>query len=401
MIREQSFNPKEIVDNIEVPQELEQLIKGSVEKGYQSMQNEKNIKKRTTLRYAAAIVGVIAAGGLVSMPVRALVSSVVAERMEQMPEEEIDEIVSVMQEASVPADGFSRDYTKEEKQRFAKLSMDYMQGTFPESSLREEPTADESITDELYFAQDMSVYYLPQREMTDEELLQIIDFQTKRDYALERQNPSSTEKPATVEGEITQDQAVEHAKAYLSDIFGVLADGRELNCYRTEEGYYSDQPVYVVTFSVRSVEYFYFTIDAGTGNLINVDHNLAEEMQAEAVAVKDMKEDRDQLYHKVKETLTKTPMNETSYEKVTCSYRERGGMLDNFNNIYFNFMCKDGSACQIGINTASGGVTSYTYIEDYDAYRKKVEENDQELADAGIEIGELVIEDIPQQDITQ
>lgn len=397
MTREQSFNPKEIVDNIEVPKELEQLIIDSVEKGYQSMENKRSMKKGNALRYAAAIIGVIVAGGLVSVPVRALVSSAVAERMEQMPVEEIEEIVSVIQEAPVEADGFSRDYTEGEKERFAKLSMDYMQGTFPEGVLREEPVADESLADELYFAQDMSAYHFPQREMTDEELLQIIDFQTKRDYALEQQNPSSPKKTVTVEGEITQDQAVDHAKAYLSDIFGLLADGRELNFYRDEEDYYySDQPVYVVTFSVRSVEYFYFTIDAGTGDLIKVVHNLAEEMNEEALGVNDMKEGRDQLYIKVKETLTKTPSNGTPYEKVTCSYRERDGVLKNFNRIYFNFMYKDGSACQIGINAVSGAITDYAYIEDYDGYREKVKEADQELADFGIEGGELVIEDMPQ-----
>ena len=397
MISEQSINPKEIVDNIEVPNELEQLIIDSVEKGYQSMENKRNMKKGNALRYAAAIIGFIVAGGLVSVPVRALVSSVVAERMEQMPVEEIEEIVSVIQEASVEADGFSRDYTEGEKERFAKLSIDYMQGTFPEGVLREELVANDSLEDELYFARDMSVYHFPQREMTDEELLQIIDFQTKRDYALEQQNPSSPKKTVAVEGEITQEQAVDHAKAYLSDIFGVLVDGRELNFYREEEDFfYSDQPVYVVTFSVRSVEYFYFTIDAGTGDLIKVVHNLAEEMNDEALGVNDMKEGREQLYIKAKDILTKTPANDVAYEKVTCSYRERDGVLKNFNRIYFNFMYKDGSACQIGINAVSGAITDYTYIEDYDGYREKVKEEDRKLADFGIEGGELVIEDMPQ-----
>jgi len=39
------------------------------------------------------------------------------------------------------------------------------------------------------YARDTGCFYLPERALTDEELLQILDFNSKRDFALE-QNPN-------------------------------------------------------------------------------------------------------------------------------------------------------------------------------------------------------------------
>ena len=44
-------------------------------------------------------------------------------------------------------------------------------------------------SDQLVYARDTGCFYLPERALTDEELLQILDFNSKRDFALE-QNPN-------------------------------------------------------------------------------------------------------------------------------------------------------------------------------------------------------------------
>ena len=97
--------------------------------------------------------------------------------MEQVPAEEQKELENVMDSQNVNADSYSREYTQEEKARDAEMRKAYAGGTFPESELRQEKTADETLADVLYYAQDNSVFHLPERELTDEELLQIIDFQ--------------------------------------------------------------------------------------------------------------------------------------------------------------------------------------------------------------------------------
>ncbi len=93
------------------------------------------------------------------------------------------------EQRSLHADQFSREYTEKEMSRRKVLQQEYENGRFPENTLAMVENAGQ-IQDygELVYAKDTSYFYLPERELTDEEILQILDFNSTREYVLE-QNP--------------------------------------------------------------------------------------------------------------------------------------------------------------------------------------------------------------------
>ena len=237
MKKNQHFNPGEIWESIELPDNLDLLIKNSVEEGYKRMQDKKKRTEKWRGKRMAAAVGIVVLGCAAAIPVKAFVTSLVQERMQHIPGEEIKEVESVMDSQEVNADSYSREYTQTEKERYGNLYRAYLQGTFPQGELRQEQTQKKETADSLYYARDTSTFCLPERELTDEELLQIIEFETKRDYVLsERTEPAditAEEKQAREQiaesGGITEEKAIALGTEWLHNLYGVSEKGMELN----------------------------------------------------------------------------------------------------------------------------------------------------------------------------
>ena len=96
MKKNQHFNPGEIWESIELPDNLDLLIKNSVEEGYKRMQDKKKRTEKWRGKRMAAAVGIVVLGCAAAIPVKAFVTSLVQERMQRIPAEEIKEVESVM-----------------------------------------------------------------------------------------------------------------------------------------------------------------------------------------------------------------------------------------------------------------------------------------------------------------
>ena len=106
-------------------------------------------------------------------------------RMHEMNDTEIADCQEDVQDASVDCDTYSREFTEDEKERINKLRTEYAtEGRFPANELLQVERFEDIQTDKLVFAVDESTFYLPDRELTDEECLEWIDFHYKRDYSL-------------------------------------------------------------------------------------------------------------------------------------------------------------------------------------------------------------------------
>lgn len=238
-------------------------------------------------RIAAAFAVCVLAAGFLSVPVRAVVNSLVKERMEHTPKAEITEIGEQIQRQNVDANGFTRAYTEGEKERRQKLYEQYMDGLFPTGELIQVDSEEEAEKYEFCFLTTTSVFYLPQdRELTDEEILEQIDFEKKRDYALQEQHAEEIAEKKAAEKEqireavaadgVTEEQAVEIAEGYLQRIFGFDGSGMELNHY-----YNNPDPdpagiagTYGVNWSdMGSYSYYYFFIDAADGSLRSMSYS--------------------------------------------------------------------------------------------------------------------------------
>lgn len=153
----------------------------------------KNMKSRKWQKIVAAAAIAVLAGGVISFPVRALIDdfymgSTVQLRMEDMTEEEskklLDDIDNPDYHIEADGDSYSREYTADEKARMVNLYQQYKQGVFPEKELQMAYSEEEAGQYELCYLTNGCRLCLPERELTDEEILEIIEFDIKRDYAI-------------------------------------------------------------------------------------------------------------------------------------------------------------------------------------------------------------------------
>ncbi len=107
------------------------------------------------------------------------------ERGLQLTQEEKDAYVEDLTNAPVEADTFSREMTEAERERRGILMDKYRkEGLYPKEKLKKIKSEEERLEDRVCFLPETSTFYLPERELTDEDLLQIIDHDLMVDYSL-------------------------------------------------------------------------------------------------------------------------------------------------------------------------------------------------------------------------
>lgn len=375
---------EKILENIELPENLDQLVADSVEKGYERMKRKKELKRAGMIKKAAVIVGIAAAGTSLSFPVRALVTSLVQERMEQIPQEELTQELENMDAQQAEANRYSRAYTAGEQERLESLSRAYNQGTFPQKELRQEKTSNQKVGTELYFAQDTATFCLPDRELTDEEILQIINFNTKRDYALaqRKEQEEGTEsgqkelelkKELAAAGGLTEEKAKELGKGWLLKLYGETGEGMELSFYLEEEYPRSQDPVYVIGYYLRSVRNSLVVLSAKDGSLIDTSETVAADELDAVVSTASAEEKAGALYQAAREALTNQLGMESDYEKVIMAYCDAEGHLGYLNQLTFLFVKSNGGVSEVTMSAVRDRMMGYREREDLEDYREEME----------------------------
>ena len=110
------------------------------------------------------------------------------DRYEQMSDAEIDELYAML--SSAPVDvwgGDSRDLTPEEQTRYEEWTEKYEQeNTYTKTTIAVITFPEEYDGQELVYCIADAQFYYPERSLTDEELLQLIDLEHKNLYIYER-----------------------------------------------------------------------------------------------------------------------------------------------------------------------------------------------------------------------
>ena len=296
------LNVKETMEQIHISEEMQEEIIMNVRNRVENGKNKtRNWKKIAT---SAAVVAL--AAGIVSIPVQAVVKNIVLARMESIPQEEVQAINDMVQEErNAEADGFSREYSDEERERSQVLWQEYENGRFPDEVIAQVDDA-EAVTEGMFcYIRSTGVFNLPNQEMTDEEILEIIDFQHKMSYAVS-QDPAAQEARAEMQAEenewreriqaaggISEEEAIEIATRQMETEIGARAEGKEI--LRYEDGSVavikidiSEQTNYEHKGDVAYIVHFYnpedhslyeCTIDAVDGSIlyINTNEPMAEE----------------------------------------------------------------------------------------------------------------------------
>ena len=224
---------KETMDQIHMKEEMQKEIIMKVKR-----QTDRRAfgKKRLHQAAAAAAAFVLIAGAVI--PSQAGIRYFVKDRLESMPKQELEAVNQMVQgQNNAEADSFSRDYSKEEIKRMQQLQEAYQNGRFPQQTIAFTDSVGQIPDDSLRYDPDTGFLYLPDRTLTDEELLQIIDFNYTRDYAVSQgtaaqearkeweEKEESLKAKVQKEGWITEKEALQAAEVYLQTEFGLSAEG--------------------------------------------------------------------------------------------------------------------------------------------------------------------------------
>lgn len=291
------YDVKEIMDQVHISSEIQEEIIMNIQKRME------NGNKKTSVwnwrRIATAAAAFVLVVGLAGFPVRAFVTSVVKERMESIPKEEVQEINDMIQSQPTEADEFSREYTDGEKERMRALWQAYKEGRFPENVLAQVENTEDAPEGTVSYISSAGVFNLPAQEMTDEEILEIIDFQHKMSYAVSessaaqeaREEMQAEEKRwrerIEAAGGISEEEAIEIARKQMEDELGERADGKEILKYQdgsaavikldiSEEMSYEHEEdmAYMVHFYDPNDRSFYeCTIGAVSGSILHINTN--------------------------------------------------------------------------------------------------------------------------------
>ena len=175
-------------ERMTVPESLDAKVENILD----GLETEKKDSKNTdgkranqTVRYYGFRRIVIpTAACLLLASVTVTASGLYRARMESMNHEKLETYFSGLQEADVAADSYSRPLTDSEKNRLEELRQAYLEeGYFPKKELAMLDRPEKYKKGVAFYAA-RSTFFLPEEEMTDEELLELIDFREKRDYSL-------------------------------------------------------------------------------------------------------------------------------------------------------------------------------------------------------------------------
>lgn len=320
---------------------------------------------------AAAAAVLIVVSGIIAFPVRAFVNSLVQERLEAMPEEEVEAVYETAMSSKEEADSYSRAYTDSENARYQQLAEKYLSGTFPEKEILQVDSEEDVKQDELCFIVSRSTFYLPDRELTDEEILEIMDFSVKRDYAL-RQNyekeyaeeltqKEEEEKQQIAEnvqsGGITEQQAVEIATDKLYTFFENSGEGMEMNHYYSEDVHgATGEACYVVTW-MHPVTHkcYYVELSAQDGRVMWAAQTNPDATDEPNLTIEEAKEKIGVLREYAEVFIEKKA--EFAYENVYVYYLKSDDGVAYRDGVRFVFEASDGSAC--GVTYRWDGVPDY------------------------------------------
>lgn len=359
---------RDAVSGIHLNEEVKRdMIKHVKEETERKQKHEKTAKWQKT---AAAAAIVVVAGGVVVFPVRAFISSyfkspAVQVRMEDMAEEEskklLDDIDNPEYNES-DADSYSREYTIEEKARMQNLYQQYKQGVFPEKEIPKAYSKDEAAQYEFCYLVDGFRFCLPKRELTDEELLEIIDFDLKRGYALQeryeemyadelagKKEKENAEVEAIVaNGGITEEQAIEIARNSLSDIYGITEEGLDLNSYYKSAGEpfgAAEEGTYLIIWKKFAPhENYYFSIGAKDGRIIATENSGESSVAAEGLPVEEAEGKIPELHEKAASFMKEVANKSYEQEYVYLVTYENGTTTE---VVSFVFANADGSGYEV------------------------------------------------------
>ena len=196
--KEEINTPKSYEDRVQ--KILDELPESQVEE-------RRKLKIRPAFAMAAVLVLIM------SVTAGATINAI-SKRMNDMSNKEKQQMITDMDKSNADKDSYSRKLTDSERERMDKLREQYEnEGRFPEGKVAVVDKEEDAKEGQITFVTTTRTYVIPEKEMTDEQILQIIDYGYKEDYSL-RQERRGTEE--SYDGVVSDEQVAENEEKIKS-----------------------------------------------------------------------------------------------------------------------------------------------------------------------------------------
>lgn len=292
------------------------------------------------------------------------------QRMEQITDGEKEQFISDVNESQASADSYSRPLTDVEKSRLDELKEEYeSKGVYPEESILEIKDSSQIDLSRICFEPDTSTFYLPERELTDEEMLELIDFYNIRDNVLSEQKTEAVYDMTGVD-EIPEEEAKSIAKGLLQKLYGADTDNMKIEV-DYQQGTDGEESF--------STDYLYFT-DEETGEQyeVSVDLQSAKAGSVAKIAAESPYEDNlkpdEALYKSQYETADKMASaflgntKEWKDSKTTYLVSDDGSVRNGVVN--YEFTAQSGESCIVSYSQSLGQMYKVRYFTEENLLKK-------------------------------
>lgn len=318
-------------------------------------------RKRFTVIVAFSALLII----LFCSPVMAGARESLKQWLSHMTQKEINDTYDSVQRAEAEADSVSRELSWNEKIRKDQLYSLYKKGEmFPDGVITilqngEEPNAAAVCYDEI-----SATWYFPTQELTDEELLEIIDYEYKMNYSLSIVNESQgvTAASEQIEAKITQEQALEKAKKLIETAYGIDIDPDRISMEEYVTGYYAVK-YSGLQLNDGHIENCSILISSQDGKIADVYYK--DRKDTSACSKTGEYPDWQKWYEKGKEILfciAEEPSIKKSYYMV---FYGDNSSKDVTKKIYYLYELENGDTYLLGFLNEKGILQSLTYGDSY------------------------------------
>ena len=282
------------------------------------------------------------------------------DRMDSISDTEKEDYVSQVNKAAVDADSYSRELTDDEINRFKELQRDYENsGKFPKNKLKSIDSPDKADSDKVCFEENTSTFYLPEK-LSDEDILEIIDFCYSRDYSLSQYNKNELSNQ-NVEENISEQDAVNIAKETVARVYGIDIHNVDVDVEHDmsngSDGTFSSEYVYITDKS-SGIEYS-AAVDMQSVTVYYVEKNLAEYSSSSELENKPLYEQKAVEAENIAEKFMN--YNE-GWSKKEIEYAINSEKMLRKGIIDFYFTTKDGNVCKVSYSQSEDTFSSITQM---------------------------------------
>lgn len=309
-----------------------------------------------------------------------------SKHMTEMNEGEKKDINRKTQSAKTDEDSFSRELTGEEQERLEKLRNKYeTEGVFPQEKLLEVEKIKDVSDQRPAYCYENSTFYLPEEMLTRQQMLQIVDFWERRDYAVSMENKQAEEK--SKDQNISQEKAIEIAKEYAEKLYGVdCADAVSTIEYdKTQLSVDADASSYYVTLEKETWKYsITVEVDSENGSVNQIDLENKKEEECAAGVVPDEKFYRKNV-KKVLQYFDKLNLKkDISSIRMIYKLKEDGTL--NRGNVKYMVRLRNGSAGVVMYSVSTKDLYRFYRISDYKVAMQMEDQACEKQRDRGLVI---------------